>query len=72
MRSMQKNPEMIFVAGLIFACLFFPLSASGQQYPTKPITIYCGMEAGATTDLTARALAEAGQKRAEGPGGCGK
>jgi tripartite-type tricarboxylate transporter receptor subunit TctC len=29
----------------------------GQNYPEKAITIYCGYEAGATTDLTARGLA---------------
>jgi len=40
----------------------FPLFASGQTYPDKPITIYAGFEAGATTDLTARALADGVQK----------
>jgi tripartite-type tricarboxylate transporter receptor subunit TctC len=33
-----------------------PSPASAQDYPSKPITVYCGYEAGATTDLTARAL----------------
>ncbi len=67
MKCVKKNPEMIFVIALIFACLFFPFTAEGQSFPTKPITIYCGMEAGATTDLTARALAEAGQKELKVP-----
>ncbi len=39
-----------------FLALTLPCPASAQDYPTKPITIYCGYEAGATTDLTARAL----------------
>ncbi len=31
-------------------------------YPDKPITVYCGFQAGATTDLTARALAAGAEK----------
>ncbi len=44
------------------ACLAFPLAASGQDYPNKPITIYCGYAAGASTDVTARALADGAEK----------
>jgi tripartite-type tricarboxylate transporter receptor subunit TctC len=47
---------------LFLFTLFCPVLGFSQDFPTKPITIYCGFEAGATTDLTARALAEAGQK----------
>jgi len=39
-----------------------PASAAGQAYPDKPITIYCSYAAGATTDLTTRALAEGVEK----------
>ena len=39
-----------------------PAPGWSQDFPSKPITIYCGFEAGATTDLTSRALAEEGQK----------
>ncbi|MBI5969483.1 MAG: tripartite tricarboxylate transporter substrate binding protein [Deltaproteobacteria bacterium] len=54
--------QKVILLSLIMVALFFPLPASGQDFPTKPITVYCGFEAGATTDLTARALAEEGQK----------
>ncbi len=37
-------------------------SAMAANYPNKPITIYCGYAAGATTDLTARALAAGAEK----------
>jgi tripartite-type tricarboxylate transporter receptor subunit TctC len=49
-------------AVLILGLLLFPARGWSQDFPNKPITIYCGFEAGATTDLTARALAEEGQK----------
>lgn len=59
----QKN----FLGGILLTFLFlFTLFCPGegfsQAFPDKPITIYCGFAAGATTDLTARALAEEGQK----------
>ena len=49
---------LALIAILAFA-LSFPLSASSQSYPVKPITIYCGYEAGGTVDVTTRALAQA-------------
>jgi tripartite-type tricarboxylate transporter receptor subunit TctC len=52
--------KMITALSLIFSVLF-PFQAFSQDYPTKAITIYCGQSAGATTDLTARALAEEAQ-----------
>ncbi|MGC8811899.1 MAG: tripartite tricarboxylate transporter substrate binding protein [bacterium] len=51
---------IFFLISFLILCSYF--SAYGQDFPTKPITIYCGFEAGATTDLTARALAEEAQK----------
>ncbi len=49
--------------GIILACstAFLP-PAFSQTYPTKPITLYCGYSAGASTDVTARALASAMEK----------
>jgi tripartite-type tricarboxylate transporter receptor subunit TctC len=49
-------------AVLMVFLLLFSSQGWSQDFPSKPITIYCGFAAGATTDLTARALAEAGQK----------
>ncbi|MDO9210862.1 MAG: tripartite tricarboxylate transporter substrate binding protein [Deltaproteobacteria bacterium] len=62
MRSQKNILRGIMVPFLFLFTLFCPLIGFSQDFPTKPITIYCGFEAGATTDLTARALAEAGQK----------
>jgi len=46
----------IFAFLVSLVTLILPRPTSAQEYPSKPITIYCGYEAGATTDLTARAL----------------
>ncbi|MCJ7496179.1 MAG: tripartite tricarboxylate transporter substrate binding protein [Deltaproteobacteria bacterium] len=62
MRSQKNILRGITVPFLFLFTLSCPLIGFSQDFPTKPITIYCGFEAGATTDLTARALAEAGQK----------
>jgi tripartite-type tricarboxylate transporter receptor subunit TctC len=35
-----------------------PLFAYGQAFPTKPVIVYIGFAAGATTDLSARALGQ--------------
>jgi tripartite-type tricarboxylate transporter receptor subunit TctC len=53
-----------YISTVASILVLFLFSAQGwsQDFPNKPITIYCGFEAGATTDLTARAMAEAGQK----------
>jgi len=57
MRGMKRFWKIFFLAGIFFPSLiYFPSHASGQVYPDRPITIFCGFEAGATTDLTARAL----------------
>ena len=51
------------IAGIAPACLFgVPPAALSQTYPVKPITLYCGFSAGATTDVTARALASGAEK----------
>ena len=39
------------------ACVALPFTAQAQPYPNKPITFYVSYAAGATTDITARALA---------------
>ncbi len=52
---------LALVAILAFA-LSFPLSASSQSYPVKPITIYCGYEAGGAVDVSTRALAQEAEK----------
>ena len=49
-----------FIILSYFSMLLYP--AFGQDFPTKPITIYCGYAAGASTDVTARALAEGAEK----------
>jgi tripartite-type tricarboxylate transporter receptor subunit TctC len=63
---MKKNHGFsgvfLLTAALILGLLLVPAQGWSQAFPNKPITIYCGFEAGATTDLTARALAEEGQK----------
>lgn len=51
---------VVFWVGILAASL--PEPASGQAYPDKPITVYCSYAAGATTDLTTRALAEGVEK----------
>jgi tripartite-type tricarboxylate transporter receptor subunit TctC len=54
----------IISLGSALLCLssLLPHPALGQEFPTKPITIYCGYAAGATTDITARALASGLEK----------
>jgi tripartite-type tricarboxylate transporter receptor subunit TctC len=63
MQSSRRNGFTAwFVVGMILACLIsFPAPAF-PGYPEQPITIYCGYAAGATTDLTARALADGAEK----------
>jgi tripartite-type tricarboxylate transporter receptor subunit TctC len=55
--------KRLFAVGVIGALMIsFPAPAPGQAYPNKPITIYCGYAAGASTDVTARALAAIAEK----------
>jgi len=63
MGSFLSRLKPFSAAGLMFALLIsFPFAAFGQAYPDKPITIYCGYAAGASTDVTARALADGAEK----------
>ena len=58
-----RRLALFSVIGLIwFFLITFPSRAIGQVYPTKPITLYCGYVAGATTDLTSRGLASGAEK----------
>ncbi len=54
-------------SALVFLILLFGTQGWSQDFPTKSITIYVGMPAGGSVDLTARALAEAGQKELKVP-----
>ncbi len=54
-------------AALIFFLLLFGTQGWSQDFPTKPITICVGMSAGATVDITKRALAAAGEKALKVP-----
>ena len=63
-----KNSLKFFLMATLGICFPFIASAvSGQDYPNKPITIYCGFDPGATTDLTARALAREASKELNTP-----
>jgi len=63
MRTMKVFLAMFTAVGLTLVCLIsFPLPVWAQDYPTKPITLYCSYVAGATTDITARALASGAEK----------
>lgn len=59
----QKNFRLRdFAAGMMVFFLLVSFPALCQGFPDKPITVYCGFSAGATTDLTARGLSEEAQK----------
>ena len=60
----MRGPFSFFSCALIlvFGCLYLPAPVLSQGYPSKPITFICSSGAGATTDITARALA-AGTER---------
>jgi tripartite-type tricarboxylate transporter receptor subunit TctC len=62
---MQKNKVSFFllVVGVILAFgLSIPQCLPAQDFPTKPITLYCGFAAGGTVDLVARSLASGAEK----------
>ena len=48
--------------GVWFFLLLFPCYTFSQDFPNKPITIYCGYAPGATVDSTARALARGAEE----------
>ena len=61
MRHLTKRSGIL--AGLVLVSfLSFPVVSGADEYPNKPITLYCGYVAGATTDLTTRALAMGAEK----------
>ncbi|MGB9699593.1 MAG: tripartite tricarboxylate transporter substrate binding protein [Thermodesulfobacteriota bacterium] len=61
MRLKKEVARMIFLVIGVFL-IFCPSFVFSQTFPDKPITIYCGYAAGATTDLTTRALAAGAEK----------
>ncbi|HSR11320.1 MAG TPA: tripartite tricarboxylate transporter substrate binding protein, partial [Thermodesulfobacteriota bacterium] len=58
--GISKLCALLGIAAL--AMVTFPADSPGQGYPNKPITVYCGYAAGASTDVTARALASSAEK----------
>jgi len=55
--------KSLFLGGAFFGgAIMFPHIAEGQNFPDKPIIIFCSYEAGATTDVTTRALAAGVEK----------
>ena len=63
MRTMKVFWARFLAVGLTLVSLIsFPFPTWAQDYPTKPITVYCSYVAGATTDITARALASGVEK----------
>lgn len=61
--SIGRNLGRLIRAGFLLSTLLcVPLFAQGQAYPSKPVTVYIGFAAGATTDLSARALGEGLEK----------
>jgi len=64
-RSMERRKDLSSQISLLLILISFslyPLGAAAQDFPHKPIVLYCGQEAGATTDLTSRALAKGAEK----------
>jgi tripartite-type tricarboxylate transporter receptor subunit TctC len=62
---MEKNklfPQIIFLSFILLLILFFPLQSFSQDFPSKPIKLYVGYTPGASTDITARALATEAQR----------
>lgn len=63
MKLRRKSWKLLLGFSLMGILVYsFPGPAVAGKYPDKPITIYCGYAAGATTDLTARALAAGAEK----------
>jgi len=63
MRSTKSYLQLVSVAGLALTLLIsFVPPAISQGFPDKAVTIYCGYAAGASTDVTARALADGAEK----------
>lgn len=58
----MKRREKIFVVVLVVS-FFFALPCFGQQYPSKPIKMYCTHGAGGDTDTIGRMLASIAEKK---------
>lgn len=63
----MKKESSLFKMFLFSVAVFILLmgvsvSIQAQNFPNKPITIYCGYVAGATTDMVTRALASGAEK----------
>lgn len=65
MKMPRKSLPLFFLPlfTALLSYLIFPCPGFSQEFPNKPITIYCGFAAGATTDLTARGLASGLEKQ---------
>lgn len=60
-----KNVSQTFFSqtlSILLLLFIFPCQSFSQEFPTKPITIYCGYEPGGATDITVRALAHEAEK----------
>jgi tripartite-type tricarboxylate transporter receptor subunit TctC len=57
--SLQRTRARLAL-GIVFLMVFASLAYA--EYPDKPISVYCGYAAGASTDVTARALADGAEK----------
>ena len=64
MKSMRRvfRSFPIWPLSLSLIFLLLPGLIYAQEFPTKPITLYCGFGAGAATDITARMLASEAEK----------
>ena len=62
--KMKSSMFKLFIFGVTVLTFLVgvPVSLHAQDFPTKPITLYCGFAAGATTDIVARALAAGAEK----------
>jgi tripartite-type tricarboxylate transporter receptor subunit TctC len=59
---MKRFGEISLAAAALALLVFLPTGSGAQEYPVKPIAMYCPYVAGATTDLTTRALASGAEK----------
>ena len=61
-RLISLSPFSARVTILFLLLLLFPCQVYTQEFPAKPITVYCGYDAGGGTDVTARILAGEAEK----------
>ncbi len=58
---------LLWPSSFFLFLLLLPSPIYGQEFPTKGITLYCGYDAGAGTDITTRALAAEAEKILRAP-----